>query len=210
MSFVTGVPRNAKTKAASSRQLDPSSSRPTFLCCLFLFPQDSQNLLTFPPLFGYIYHLLWLFLRSRNLLICWSLCPSSIPAQYVSIVLDIHALCPTPSQLSMTPKFVWSWQRDLCTPRMKRDPRSLPFWYCLASIMNCIVRSTRALPAMCILFATVFFPLASFDSVLSQLAKIFFYWAQMSRFPSPFSFICTTRLYHTSCVVQPTCLSLTW
>jgi len=35
---VTGVPRNAKTKAASSRhfELDPSSSRPTFLCCIFL------------------------------------------------------------------------------------------------------------------------------------------------------------------------------
>ena len=39
MGVVTGVPRNAKTKAASSGrfELDPSSSRPTFLCCLFLF-----------------------------------------------------------------------------------------------------------------------------------------------------------------------------
>ena len=37
--FVTGVPRNAKTKAASSGrfEMDPSSSRPTFLCCLFFF-----------------------------------------------------------------------------------------------------------------------------------------------------------------------------
>ena len=38
MGFVTGVPRNAKTKAANSGrfELDPFSSRPTFLCCLFL------------------------------------------------------------------------------------------------------------------------------------------------------------------------------
>jgi len=38
---VTGEPRNAKTKAASSGwfELDPSSLRPTFLCCLFLFPR---------------------------------------------------------------------------------------------------------------------------------------------------------------------------
>jgi len=38
MGFVTGVLRNANTKAASSGrfELDPSSSRPTFLCCLFL------------------------------------------------------------------------------------------------------------------------------------------------------------------------------
>jgi len=38
MGFVTGVPRNAKTKAASSGrfELDPSSSHPTFLCYLFL------------------------------------------------------------------------------------------------------------------------------------------------------------------------------
>jgi len=38
MGFVTGVPSNAKTKAASSGwfELNPSSSRPTFLCCLFL------------------------------------------------------------------------------------------------------------------------------------------------------------------------------
>ena len=38
MGFVTGVPPNAKTKAASSGrfELDPSSSRSTFLCCLFL------------------------------------------------------------------------------------------------------------------------------------------------------------------------------
>jgi len=38
MGLLTGVPRNAKTKAASSGrfELDPSYSRPTFLCCLFL------------------------------------------------------------------------------------------------------------------------------------------------------------------------------
>ena len=37
--FVTGVPRNATTKAASSGrfELDPSSQHFTFLCCLFLF-----------------------------------------------------------------------------------------------------------------------------------------------------------------------------
>jgi len=39
--FVTGVLCNAKTKAASSRrfELNSSSSRPTFLCCLFVFPR---------------------------------------------------------------------------------------------------------------------------------------------------------------------------
>jgi len=50
MGFVTGVPRNAKTKAASSGrfELDPSSSRPTFLCCLFLY----FHRLTYPaPIF---------------------------------------------------------------------------------------------------------------------------------------------------------------
>ena len=44
--FVTGVPRNAKTKTVSSGrfELDPSCSRPTFLCCLFLFFAGSHNL----------------------------------------------------------------------------------------------------------------------------------------------------------------------
>jgi len=38
MGFATGVPRNVKTKVASSGrfELDPSSSRHTFLCCRFL------------------------------------------------------------------------------------------------------------------------------------------------------------------------------
>jgi len=40
MVVVTGVQRNAKTKAASAGwfELDPSSSHPSFLCCLFLSP----------------------------------------------------------------------------------------------------------------------------------------------------------------------------
>jgi len=52
--FVTEVPRNAKTKATSSGrlELDPSSSRPTFLCCLFLVSAGSHTLLPFSPLFG--------------------------------------------------------------------------------------------------------------------------------------------------------------
>jgi len=39
MDFVTGVPHNAKTKAAISGrfELNSSSSRPALLCCLFLF-----------------------------------------------------------------------------------------------------------------------------------------------------------------------------
>ena len=48
MGVSTGVPRNAKTKAASSGQfeLDPSSSRPTFLCYLFRFTLPAP---IFPP-----------------------------------------------------------------------------------------------------------------------------------------------------------------
>jgi len=52
MGLVTGVPRNAKTKAASSGrfELDPSSSRPTFLCCLFLcFRRFTYPAPTSPP-----------------------------------------------------------------------------------------------------------------------------------------------------------------
>jgi len=54
MGFVTGVQRNAKTKAASSDwfELDPSSSRPTFLCCLSFVSAGSHTLLPFSPLFG--------------------------------------------------------------------------------------------------------------------------------------------------------------
>jgi len=49
--FVTGVPRNTKTKAASSGRfvLEPSFSRPTFLCCLFLcFRRFTYPALIFP------------------------------------------------------------------------------------------------------------------------------------------------------------------
>jgi len=52
MGFVTGVPRVAKTKAASSGrfELDPSSSIPTFLCCLFLcFCRFTYPAPIFPP-----------------------------------------------------------------------------------------------------------------------------------------------------------------
>jgi len=55
MGFVAGVPRDAKTKAASSGrfELDPSSSRPTFLCCLFLyFRRFTYPAPTFPPLWS--------------------------------------------------------------------------------------------------------------------------------------------------------------
>ena len=48
MGLVTGVPCNVKTKTASSGQfeLDPSSSRPTFLCYLFRFTLPAP---IFPP-----------------------------------------------------------------------------------------------------------------------------------------------------------------
>jgi len=52
MRFVTGVPHNAKTKAASSGrfELDPSSSRPTFLYRLFLcFRRFTYPVPTFAP-----------------------------------------------------------------------------------------------------------------------------------------------------------------
>jgi len=52
MGFVTGVPRNAKTKAASSGrfELDPFSARPTFRCCLFLcFRRFTYPAPIFPP-----------------------------------------------------------------------------------------------------------------------------------------------------------------
>jgi len=47
-----------------------------------------------------------LCLGNRNLLICRSLCPSSIPARHLSVALDIRPFCPTPSLLSTKPEFV--------------------------------------------------------------------------------------------------------
>ena len=54
MGFVTGVPRNAKTKAANSGlfELDPSSSRPTLFCCLFLCFRRFTYPAPIFPLFG--------------------------------------------------------------------------------------------------------------------------------------------------------------
>ena len=50
------------------------------------WPTDSHTLLPLSPLFEQIYHLLWLCLGSRNLLICRSQCPSSISVRHVSVV----------------------------------------------------------------------------------------------------------------------------
>ena len=63
MGFVTGVPRNAKTKAASSGrfELDPSSSRRCLFLCFSRF--------TYPP---HIFLPFWSH-PSRNFLICQSL-----------------------------------------------------------------------------------------------------------------------------------------
>jgi len=57
MGFVTGVPRNAKTKAASFGrfELDPSSSRPTSAAFSFV-SAGSHTLLPFSPLCGWIHH----------------------------------------------------------------------------------------------------------------------------------------------------------
>ena len=46
-----------------------------------------------------------LCLKSRNFLMCRSLCPSSTPARYLSVVLDIHPFRPTPLLLSTKPEF---------------------------------------------------------------------------------------------------------
>ena len=54
MGFVTGVPRNAKTKTASSGrfELDPSSLRPTSSAAFSFLIVGSHTLFPFPPLFG--------------------------------------------------------------------------------------------------------------------------------------------------------------
>ena len=116
MGFITRVPRhgNAKTTAASSGrfELEPSSSRPTFLCCLFFLTNRFTYPASISPLFEQICHLLWLCLGSgRNLLICRSQCPSSISVRHVSVVNKDQIYFLVKVRI-----------RDLCEPSMKRDP----------------------------------------------------------------------------------------
>jgi len=110
---------------------------------LLSFPFPTQIHITcscFPPfLVRSITRCVW----SCNLLMSWSLSPSSIPAHYLSVILDIHPFYLTPSLLSTTTEFVSSWQWDLCEASMKRDPHSVPFGCWLASTMTCIIRSAR-------------------------------------------------------------------
>jgi len=121
----------AKTKAASSRrfELDPFSSRPystTFFPPLFRFPFPflvrSDLRCDFAP-------------QGCNLtrLIYLSLCPSSFPARYLLISLDIHLFRLTPLLPSTTLSL--SCQRGLCEPIMKRDPRHDS---CLRCASDCI------------------------------------------------------------------------
>jgi len=121
---------------------------PPFSAAFYCFSADSHDLLPFPPLFGQIHHPLWMCLRSRGLLIYWSLCPSSIPARYLSVVFDIRSCRLMPSMLSTTPDFFLSWH---CEPSMKRDSPSIPFWCCLqvASTMTCIVCSACNVHSSC-------------------------------------------------------------
>jgi len=51
------------------------------------------------------HHPLWLCLGSSNLLFCRSLCPSSIPGWYLTVVYDIS-----------NASILFSWQWDLCEP----------------------------------------------------------------------------------------------
>jgi len=111
--------------------------------------------------------------------------------------------------LSLSPMYVctfrWgrrkSWKEwDLCEPSMNRDPRSLPFWSCLASTTTCIERSARNLPSFCS-HSFCSFPLSisfhhSYRRFLSR-------WAQMSRFPPPPFLTCTTRPSRASCSTLP-------
>ena len=92
------------------------------------------------------------------------------------------------SVLSTTPKFVLSWQWDLCEPSMKRDPRSLPFWDCLASTMTCIVRS--GMHSFC---TRAFFHSPISVSLHYSQRRILFRWAQMSGFPLLLFLTGTTR-----------------
>ena len=113
---------------------NPTPSKPR------LFPattmsDDTPSVLT-PPLHCAC-------LGNRNLLICRSLCPSSIPARYLSVVLNMRSARPTSLLLSTKPEFILLWQWDLCEPSIKRDPRSLPCWCCRASTTTRIVRSAR-------------------------------------------------------------------
>ena len=65
------------------------------------------------------------------------------------LTLLICPFCPTLLMLSTKPHYFLSWQWVLCEPRMKRDPRSLPFWCCLASAMTCIIRSAGDMHSFC-------------------------------------------------------------
>jgi len=80
---------------------------------------------------------------------------------------------------------------------MKRNPHSLPFWCCLASIMTCIVRSARDVPSFSS-HSFCSFPLSiSFHHSWKKFPS---HWAQMSGFPPPLFLTCTTRTSRASCL----------
>jgi len=117
------------------------------------------------------------------------------------VVLDICPFHPTPSLLSTDPEFVLPWQWDLCEPRMKHDPHSLPFWCCLASTMTCIVHSA------CDVILLPFFLFLLFRCRFSILKEDFFprelkwadycpCWWSVSRFLQLF---CSFSLLPNSC-----------
>ena len=121
--------------------------------------------------------------------------------QYLSVVLDIRPFCPTPLLLSRTPEFVLSWQWDLCEPSMKRDPRSPPFWYCLASTMTCLNHSACEMHLFC---SRYIFP--------SHLSILFHHssrwslsqWAQMSKIPPLLRLAPHNLVVRRACLFQPT------
>jgi len=93
---------------------------------------------------------------------------------------------------------MWKW--DLSEPSMKRDPHSLPFWCCLASIVTCIVRSARDMPSFCSCSFCSFPLMISFHHSQRRFLSR---WAQISRFPPPLFLTCTTRPSRASCLSLP-------
>ena len=121
-------------------------------------------------------------------------------ARYISVVLDIDPFRPTPSLQFTTSEFILSWQWDLCKPSMKRDPRSLPFWCCLASTMTCIIRSARDVHSFCSRF---FYSSPLSISFRHSSRRFLSRSAQMSAFPLPPFLICTKRPSYASCLPLP-------
>ena len=128
------------------------------LLLVFLFFPQTRTLLPFWPLFGQIYHPLWMCLGSQIFLICRLLCPSSNPARnlhsYLIFILSAQRPCccqqhPSlscrESEIFLNP--AWS----LILAHCHFDIALLPPW-----------PVSYALPVICTLFATVLFSLHVF------------------------------------------------